>query len=97
MIRLYKPNKHILTDCVSSPGSVACVTGGRSEGLASTVWMPDFEVVLLPAQVFTQHSVGLVQFNKLAVQRWIGWVTVWVQLQDVTVMRSTDQNPPMNK
>lgn len=77
--------------CVSSPGSVAAVAGGRSEGLAPAVWMPDFDVVLLPAQVLTQHSVGLVQLHKLAVQRWVGWVTVWVQLHDVTVMRSTDQ------
>lgn len=77
--------------CVSSPGTVAAVAGGRSEGLAAAVWMPDFDVVLLPAQVLTQHSVCLVQFNKLAVQRWVGWVTVWVQLHDVTVMRSTDQ------
>lgn len=91
MIGLRKPIKHTVTDCASSPGSVAGVTRAGSEDLTSTVWMPDFEVVLLPAQVFAQHSVGLVQFNKLAVQRRVGRVTVWVQLHDVTVMRTTNQ------
>lgn len=77
--------------CVSSPFSVVGVTGGRSEGLVPTVRMPDLKIIILPAQVLTQHSVGLVQLDKLAVQRWVGRVPVWVQLRGVTVMRSTDQ------
>lgn len=76
--------------CASSPGSVAGVTIGRTEGLAPSVWAPDFEVILLPAQFLAQHPVGLVQLHKLAVQRWVGWVAVRVKLHDVTVMRSTD-------
>lgn len=77
-------NKQAQTDSgiISSPGCVACVTGGRSEGLATTVWMSHFEVILFPAPIFAQHSVGLVQLHEEAVQRWVGWVTVWVQLHD---------------
>lgn len=66
------------------------MTGGGSEGLASTVWTSDFEVVLLPALVLAQHAVGLVQLHKLAVQRWVGWVTVWVQLHDEWVSYSNE-------
>lgn len=65
--------------CVCSPGSVGGVTGGRSEGLSSTV--ADLEVVLFPARLFAQHSVGLVQLHKLAVQCWVWRIAVWVQLQ----------------
>lgn len=63
------------------PGIVGCVSGGRCEGLTLSVRLCDSEVILLPAGVFTQDSVGLVQLNKLAVQRWVVWVSVWVQLQ----------------
>lgn len=66
--------------CLSSPGTVTCVTGGRSKGPALAIRMPDLSVVLPSAQVLTQHSVGLVQLHKLAVQCRVGWVTVWVQL-----------------
>ena len=66
---------------MSSPGFVAGVAGGGSEDLASTVRMPDFDVILLPAQPFAQHSVRFVQLHKLAVQRRVGEVAVWVKLQ----------------
>lgn len=94
-VRLCKTNKKkAQTDrqCVSSPGSVAAgVTGGtRSEGLAPTVRMSYFEVVRLPARLFAQHPVGLVQLHKLAVQRRVGWVAVWVQLHDERINYSND-------
>ncbi len=62
----------------------------RSEGLAPTVLISDFKVILLPAQVLAQHSVSLIQLHKLAVQRWVGWVTVWVQLHDKWVSNSNE-------
>lgn len=55
--------------------------------------MSDFEVILLPAQVFAQHSVGLVQLHKLAVERWVGWIAVWVQLQNTWVSYSDEVLP----
>lgn len=67
--------------CLSPPVPVAGIAGGGSEGLAATVWMSDFEVILLPAQLLAQHPVGLVQLHKLAVQGWVGRVAVWMHLQ----------------
>lgn len=49
----------------------AGVTRGRSEDLTSAVWASNFEVILLPAQLFAQHAVGFIQLHKLAVQLWV--------------------------
>lgn len=62
------------------PGVVSGVTGGRAKGLTVSVRLPEFGVVLLPARVLAQDSVGFIKLNKLSVQRRVGWVTIWVQL-----------------
>lgn len=57
------------------------VAGRGSEGLPPTVGVLDFQVILPPTPLLAQHPVGLVQRHKLAVQAWVGWVTVRVQLR----------------
>lgn len=68
------------------PGVVGGVSGGRTKGLTLSVRLREFEVILLPAQVLTQNSVGFIKLNKLAVQCWVGWVAIWVQLHGDTVV-----------
>lgn len=84
MVTVFLCNAHSggRSACESPPGSVAGVTGGRTEARAPTVGMLNFNVILLSAQLLAQHPVGLVQLHKLAVQRRVGRVTVWVQLCD---------------
>lgn len=66
------------------PGVAGGVSGGRAKGLTLSVRLREFGVILLPARVLTQDPVGFVELNKAAVQSWVGWVTVWVQLHGDT-------------
>lgn len=72
------------------PGAVGAVSGGRAKGLSLSVRLREFDVILLPARVLTQDPVGFIKLNKMAVQRWVGWVTIWVQLHgDIVTTKQT--------
>lgn len=72
------------------PGGVGGVSGGRPKSRALSIWPRAFDVILLPAQVLTKDTVGFIKLNKLAVQCWVGWVTIRVQLHgDIFTSKQT--------